>query len=113
VNRLAVITAFLGGVRNRYLVYQDDRPLVQKLEMAARVEGIEGLELCYPADMEDPDALRQLLDQYGFGVSAFVRDAADGGGEGPLPPSRPLSAARWWTSSRERWTWPPSWAAIA
>lgn len=85
MNRLAIITAFLGGVRNRYLVYQDDRPLVQKFEMAVRVGGIEGLELCYPADLENKGALRQLLDQYGFGVSAIN--------------FRSRRSGRWWRGS--------------
>jgi xylose isomerase len=70
VNRLAIITAFLGGVRNRYMVYQADRPLSEKLAMAAQVKGIDGVELCYPADFQDPGELRALLSEYGFGVSA-------------------------------------------
>jgi xylose isomerase len=71
MNRLAIITAFLGGVRNRYMVYQENRPLADKLDMASRVEGVDGLELCYPADFEDPAELRSLLDRHGFGVSAI------------------------------------------
>jgi sugar phosphate isomerase/epimerase len=71
MNRLAIITAFLGGVKNRYMTYQGDRALQQKLEMASRVEGIDGLELCYPADFGDPAELRSLLGRYGFGVSAI------------------------------------------
>ena len=71
MNRLAIISAFLGGVKNRYMTYQDDRALRVKLEMASRVEGIDGLELCYPADFGDPAALKGLLGQYGFGVSAI------------------------------------------
>ena len=38
MNRLAIISAFLGGVKNRYMTYQDDRALRKKLEMASRVE---------------------------------------------------------------------------
>jgi xylose isomerase len=71
MNRLAIITAFLGGLRNRYMVYSEDRPLAQKFERAAQIEGAEGLELCYPADFEDLAELRSLLDQYRFQVSAI------------------------------------------
>lgn len=71
MNKLATITGFLGAVRNRYMQYQDDRTLDEKLALASRIEGIDGLELCYPADFEDPDHLKALLDRYGFGVSAI------------------------------------------
>ena len=70
MNRLAVITAFLGGVRNRYITYKPDRALEGKLAAAAQIQGLDGLELCYPADFEDPALLRSLLDRYGFGISA-------------------------------------------
>lgn len=71
MNKLAIITAFLGGLRNRYMIYQDDISLAHKFERAARIEGVEGLELCYPADFQDLAELKSLLDRYGFGVAAL------------------------------------------
>ena len=71
MNRLAVITAFLGGVRNRYITYKADRTLEEKFAVAAQIEGVDGLELCYPADFEDVDLLKSLLDGHGFGVSSI------------------------------------------
>ncbi|MBN1674688.1 MAG: sugar phosphate isomerase/epimerase [Kiritimatiellae bacterium] len=68
--RLAVISGFLGKVHNRYMVYREDRSLAEKVALAARLEGIDGLELCYPADFEDPPRLRGLLREHGLGVSA-------------------------------------------
>ncbi|MFO7956766.1 MAG: sugar phosphate isomerase/epimerase family protein [Candidatus Brocadiia bacterium] len=70
MNRLSVITGFLGAVKNRYMVYQQDRPLAEKLTMACRIEGCDGVELCYPADFEHPDALHGLLEKHELGVSA-------------------------------------------
>ncbi|MFW5883928.1 MAG: sugar phosphate isomerase/epimerase family protein [bacterium] len=69
MNRLSAITAFLGGVKNRYLQYQEDRGLDAKLALAAAAEGIEGVELCYPADFDDVSQTRRLLEQHGLGVS--------------------------------------------
>ena len=69
MNKLAIITAFLGGLHNRYMVYQDNVPLAEKMARAARIEGVEGLELCYPADFDDPAELKRLLQQHNFGVS--------------------------------------------
>lgn len=70
MNKLAVITGFLGAVRNRYMQYQDDRTLDEKFALARRIEGLDGLELCYPADFSDYDHLKALLQRYGYGVSA-------------------------------------------
>ena len=71
MNKLAIISGFLGSVKNRYLVYQEDRGLAEKLEMAARVKGLDGLELCYPADFSDPQWLRRAVAEHGLGVSAI------------------------------------------
>ncbi len=71
MNKLAVITAFLAGVKNRYMQYKPDAPLAEKLDIASRIEGLDGLELCYPADFENLAELKALLNRYGFGVSAI------------------------------------------
>jgi xylose isomerase len=70
VNKLAVITAFLGAAHNRYMTYQPERTLEQKLEMASRIQGLDGLELAYPADFQDMPLLKGLLARYGFGLAA-------------------------------------------
>ena len=71
MNKLAIITAFLGAVKNRYMVYQEDRSLEEKFLMASKVEGVDGLELCYPADFDDLKKLKELLKNYNFDVSAI------------------------------------------
>ncbi len=70
MNRLSVITGFLGAIKNRYMVYQENRPLETKLAMAGRIAECDGVELCYPADFAEPDVLRDLLEEHGLGVSA-------------------------------------------
>lgn len=71
MNKLATITGFLGAVRNRYMQYQGDRPLDAKFALAARIEGLDGMELCYPADFADYEQLCSLLERYSLGVSAI------------------------------------------
>lgn len=71
MNKLAIMTAFLGAVKNSYMVYQEDRTLEEKFKMASKVEGIGGLELCYPADFSNLAELKGLLKKYNFGVSAI------------------------------------------
>jgi xylose isomerase len=70
MNKLAIITGFLGAIKNRYIVYQEDRVLADKLALAAQVEGCDGVEVCYPADFQDPGELKRLLERYQLGVSA-------------------------------------------
>ncbi|MBI4536683.1 MAG: sugar phosphate isomerase/epimerase [candidate division NC10 bacterium] len=70
MNKLAVISSFLGETRNRYMVYQGNRSLSEKFMMAQAIQGCDGLELCYPADFEKPDELKGLLKQYGLALAA-------------------------------------------
>ena len=71
MNKLAVISAFLGGVRNRYIQYKQDRSLEEKFKLASKIENIDGLELCYPADFENLALLDSLLKDNGFGVPSI------------------------------------------
>lgn len=70
-NRYAVITGFYGRQGNRFLEYQAQRSLREKLQMASRTEGCAGVELCYPDDFADMPLLRRLLADLNLGVSAL------------------------------------------
>ncbi|MBW1697015.1 MAG: sugar phosphate isomerase/epimerase [Deltaproteobacteria bacterium] len=70
MNKLAIISAFLGGVKNRYMTYEKDRSLEEKFSLASKIKGLDGLELCYPADFENLGLLKSLLSDHGFGVSS-------------------------------------------
>lgn len=71
MNKLAVITAFLGGVKNRYMQYNPDLTIEEKIKLASKIKEIDGFELCYPADFGDLKLLSALLGDYGFGVPAI------------------------------------------
>ena len=71
MSKLAAISAFLGGVKNRYLQYQEERTLGEKFDIAAKIKGLDGLELCYPADFGELENLESMLDRHGFGVPAI------------------------------------------
>ena len=70
MTQLAIITGFLGAIKNRYMSYQDERSLEEKLSLAAGVDNIAGVELCYPQDFGNPELLKELLRQHRLGVSA-------------------------------------------
>ena len=71
MNKFAIITAFLGETRNRYMVYQGNRTLAEKFALAKTISGLDGFELCYPADFENPAELKALLGQHGFGLAGM------------------------------------------
>lgn len=70
MNKLAIITAFLGAVKNRYITYQEERTIDEKLRLASQVDNLDGLEMCYPQDFADPQKTVELLDSHGLEVSA-------------------------------------------
>lgn len=68
--KLSVISSFLGSISDKYLQYQEERKLKQKLKMASEIKNIEGVELCYPADFDNLDQLKEFLNIYNLQVSA-------------------------------------------
>ena len=69
MNKLAIITGFLGETRNRYMVYQGNRSLQEKFEMLSQIKGADGVELCYPADFENVAELKEFLKRHAMGIS--------------------------------------------
>lgn len=79
MNKNAIITAFLGGVKNRYMQYEPNRTIEEKIRLATKISDLQGFELCYPQDFEDLTLLKKLLNDNGFGVSAInVRSRRQG-----------------------------------
>lgn len=70
-NRYAVITGFYGRQGNRFMEYQPQRKIDEKLAMVRRTEGCDGVELCYPDDFADPVLLKRLVADHGLGISAL------------------------------------------
>jgi xylose isomerase len=71
MNKLSIISAFLGGVKNRYMQYQPNRSIIEIVKSAGKIEGIDGLELCYPSDFENIAELKKALSDNNLGVSAI------------------------------------------
>lgn len=59
--KFSVILGFLGKLNDRFSNYGQSRDLAGKFEVAAQIEGIQGLELVYPFDFEDIQQTKQLL----------------------------------------------------
>ncbi len=67
----AIISAFLGKLRDRFCEYQEPQTIAQKLETMARIPGVAGAEVVYPYEVEpSPEAMKALLVKNGLEVSA-------------------------------------------
>ena len=71
MNKLAIISAFLGGVKNRYIQYHPNQSIMEIIRKAGTIKGIDGLELCYPSDFENIAGLKKAMAEAGLGVSAI------------------------------------------
>jgi xylose isomerase len=68
--KYAVITGFLGQLRDRFAEYQPARGLEEILDIAARIKGASGVEVVYPQNFRDPEKLTQLLEERHLPVSS-------------------------------------------
>ena len=71
-NRYSVILGFLGQLRDRFATYHEPRNLVEKLDVATTIEGVEGVEAVYPFDYDgfSFDEYRSLLSERNLEVSS-------------------------------------------
>ena len=69
--KYSIITSFLGDIKNRFIQYSKPKTIAEKLEIAGSIDGIDGVELCYPGDFDDIDLLKSLLKDQGLSVSAI------------------------------------------
>jgi xylose isomerase len=66
----AIITAFLGRLRDRFCEYQEPLTLVQKLERLAAIPGVSGAEVVHPYEVDPPETMKRHLDRLKIEVSA-------------------------------------------
>lgn len=68
--KYAIITSFLGELRDRFCLYNTPRSIAEKLETAAGIPGITGVEMIYPYDFQDFDPVASALRRLNLGVAA-------------------------------------------
>ena len=77
--KFSVNSGFFGRRRDRFTEYQPDRTLEEKFLLVKKIEGIQGIELKYPADLKDLSLAKRLLEESGLACSAVnvdIKDAA-------------------------------------
>jgi xylose isomerase len=66
----AIITAFLGKLRDRFCEYQEPLTIAQKLETMARIPGVQGAEVVHPYEVDPPEPMLANLKRLKLEVSA-------------------------------------------
>ena len=69
--KIGVITSFLSKTKDRFHEYNEEKTLQQRLEMVCNMEGIEGVELVFPYEVNDADLVKKLIKQYGLHIAAI------------------------------------------
>lgn len=66
----AIISAFMGRLRDRFCEYQEPRGIVEKLELMARIPGVAGAEVVYPYEVEAAEVMREHMARLNLQFSA-------------------------------------------
>lgn len=75
--KYAANISFFGARRDRFNQYQPDRSLAERFALVASVEGMTGIELKYPADLQDPTLVTQLCEKHQLAISAINVNTKD------------------------------------
>jgi xylose isomerase len=68
--RHAVLTPFFGKLRDRFCEYHEPLPVAEKLRCAARIRGVEGVEIVFPDECADAASIAPALAETGLSVAA-------------------------------------------
>lgn len=66
----AIITGFMGKLRDRFCEYHEDKTPLGKIAAIAQVKGAKGVEIVYPYDLEDLGGVKEALKKHELGVAA-------------------------------------------
>jgi len=69
--KCALITGFVSKTKDRFHEYNADKTLAERLALVAQMEGMTGVEVVHPYEVNDAAALRKLLVQQGLQLAAI------------------------------------------
>jgi len=69
--RQAVITSFLSTTKDRFHEYNATKTLSERLQMAAQIDGVSGVEVVFPYEVcEDPLEMKRMVAESGLSIAA-------------------------------------------
>ena len=70
VVKSSLITAFTGKTKDRFHEYNEDKTIEEKFELVSQMEGMNGVEVIFPYEINDAEKLKKLLNQFNLGIAA-------------------------------------------
>ena len=67
----ALISSFLSKTKDRFHEYNEDKTLEERFKMVSEIEGIDGVELVFPYEVNNPDELETLTSKYKINIAAI------------------------------------------
>jgi xylose isomerase len=68
--RHSIIAAFMGKTKDRFSEYGESKTPIEKINMVGQVKGVEGVEIIFPYECEDVDAVKKTLSDNNLVISA-------------------------------------------
>jgi len=66
----AIITGFMGKLKDRFCEYHEAKTPEEKIAAVARVKGAKGVEIVYPYELGNLEGIKKTLKKYNLGVAA-------------------------------------------
>lgn len=67
----AVVSSFLSKTKDRFHEYNEDKTLEERFKIVTEIEGIDGMELVFPYEVNNPDELKTLTSKYKINIAAI------------------------------------------
>ena len=67
----AVISSFLSKTKDRFHEYNEDKTLEERFKIVSEIEGMDGMELVFPYEVNNPDELKILTSKYKINIAAI------------------------------------------
>jgi len=67
----AVISSFLSKTKDRFHEYNEDKTLEERFKIVSEIEGMDGMELVFPYEVNNPDELKTLTSKYKINIAAI------------------------------------------
>jgi len=67
----AVISSFLSKTKDRFHEYNEEKTLEERFKIVSEIEGMDGMELVFPYEVNNSDELKILTSKYKINIAAI------------------------------------------
>ena len=67
----SVISSFLSKTKDRFHEYNEEKTLEERFKIVSEIEGMDGMELVFPYEVNNSDELKTLTSKYKINIAAI------------------------------------------